>query len=638
MCGICGFVDKKEKNSDVTLKKMLSVLNHRGPDDDGQELYFFADKVIAFGHKRLSILDLSASGHQPMHFEDLTIVLNGEIYNYIEIKKILMDLGHTFKSTSDTEVVIHSFKQWGSSCVNKFIGMFAFAIFNHSSGDLYLFRDRVGVKPLFYFYNNQTFLFSSELKSLHYHPKFIKEINFAAIDLFMKFGYIPSPYSIFEKTFKLDAGHFLKYNTSTSECQIIKYWSVSDYYNKPKINIDYNDAKNELTNLFYSAFDYRMISDVPVGIFLSGGYDSTAVTSIIRSRSPSNLKTFSIGFEFGNNEAPFAKLIANYLGTDHYEHYCTEIEAKEIIPTLPYYFDEPFADSSAIPTILVSKLARKYITVALSADGGDEIFGGYNHYDIYLKYLHILNHLPGFSYHFVGKFSDIISNIIPSSKPKNKRRLKIISNVLINDRKLIRENLLSGVNQFRSDYFDGRIYLNDFQILKTIYDSCNFEPGIDDLSVALAIDYYMYLQNDILTKVDRATMSVGLEGREPFLDHRILEFTAQLPNSFKITKGIKKYILKDIVHDFIPKDMVSRPKTGFSVPIYKWLQQDLYYLIEDYLNDKFVREVGIFNPCYVAFIKNKFKKNNLYDVVTIWKLLQFHMWASLWFVKKLPNN
>ncbi|HET9570204.1 MAG TPA: asparagine synthase (glutamine-hydrolyzing) [Bacteroidales bacterium] len=625
MCGICGVIDFNT-NSDVeVLDKMVSSLHHRGPNDRGSNVYYFNESSVGLGHTRLSILDLSPAGHQPMHFEHLSIVFNGEIYNFNEIKKDLLKVGHIFKSETDTEVILHAFSEWGNNCVSKFIGMFVFAILNKKTLEVTIVRDRAGIKPLFYYWKDGLFLFASELKAFHEHTKFEKKINGNAVHQFMDYGYVPSPYCIFEHCGKLDPGHILTFSITKKSFEIKKYWDVNDYYRLPKLNISYNDAQEEVEKLLISAFEYRMISDVPVGVFLSGGYDSTAVTALLQKKRSEKLKTFTIGFEEGNNEAPFAKEIANYIGTDHTEYYCTTKEAQEIIPDLPFNYDEPFADSSAIPTTLVSKLARESVTVALSADAGDEIFAGYNIYSTFLTNLALISRIPETARGTVGHFSRLGSIITPNIKLKNK--LDVLSKILKADKEYTPQIL------YQSYFTCSRKHINELfnfstQHQKTSFDN-NFKSFKDSLSIALAADYSMYLQNDILTKVDRATMSVSLEGREPFLDHRIIEYAAQLPTEYKYG-ATKKMILKDIVHKYIPKQLMERPKTGFTVPVYSWLKSDLLFLLDENLNQQSIENSGLFNWTYVQKLKQDFLKDKLYDPTIIWKLLQFQIWYNKW--------
>lgn len=628
MCGICGFIDFNSKSDIDVLNRMVLTLHHRGPDDKGSEVFNHNRFNVGLGHTRLSILDISPAGHQPMHFEHLSVIFNGEIYNFNEIKNDLIKVGHQFKSESDTEVILHAFIEWGNSCVTKFIGMFVIVIFNKLTLEITIVRDRAGVKPLFYYWKDGLFLFASELKAFHQHPHFKKIINENAVHQYMDFGYVPSPYCIFENCSKLEPGHILTFSTSKKSFEISKYWDVNDYYRLPKLNISYEEAQEEVEKLLLSAFEYRMVADVPVGIFLSGGYDSTAVTAMLQNKRTEKLKTFTIGFEEGNNEAPYAKDIANYIGTDHNELYCTTKEAQEIIPTLPFFYDEPFADSSAIPTILVSKFAKESVTVALSADAGDEIFAGYSTYKSYLNDLARLNLIPE---HF-RKSSAYLLNLTKHVLPKHsllRQKTDVITSVFNAEKGKFQQELLKNYPNVKMNRgTKDSLFINNSEEKSTSYNS-DFNNFNDDLSIALSIDYSMYLQNDILTKVDRATMSVSLEGREPFLDHRILEYAAQLPNEFKFG-STQKMILKDIVHKYVSKDLLDRPKAGFSLPIYAWLRGDLSSLLYDNLKKEKINETGLFNSGYVDTLIDKFTKGKLYDDVVIWRLIQFQMWYDKW--------
>jgi asparagine synthase (glutamine-hydrolysing) len=628
MCGLTGFVDFTKRSDIEILNKMVSTLHHRGPNDRGSEVFNFDEVSVGLGHTRLSILDLSPSGHQPMHLEHLSIVFNGEIYNFQEIKNELFILGHQFKSESDTEVILHAFMEWGNSCMSKFNGMFVFAIFNKLTLEVTIIRDRAGVKPLFYYWKDGLFLFASELKAFNKHPRFEKKINENALHQYMDFGYVPTPYCIFENCGKLEPGHILTFITSKKSFEITKYWDVNDYYRLSKLNISYQEAQEEVEKLLLSAFEYRMVADVPVGVFLSGGYDSTAVAAMLQSNRSEKLRTFTIGFEQGNNEAPHAKEIANYIGTDHNEFYCTTKEAQDIIPTLAFFYDEPFADSSAIPTILVSKYASESVTVALSADGGDEIFAGYSLYKSYLNDLARLNLIPD----NFKKEAACILNLAQHAIPKHSllsQKIAVLTSVYNADKEKRQQKLLRNYPNVKTNSeIMNSLFIKKYEELSTSYDN-DYTDFNDALSIALSIDYRMYLQNDILTKVDRATMSASLEGREPFLDHRIIEYAAQLPNEFKYGSSQKR-ILKDIVHKYVPQELLDRPKAGFSVPIYSWLKADLSPLLHENLNKKMIESTGLFNTSYVDILMDKFTKGKLYDEVVIWRLMQFQMWYNEW--------
>jgi len=560
MCGITGFADFNKKSSQEMLTQMAYSVSHRGPD--GQGAYFTESKnaSIGLGHRRLSIIDLSSAASQPMRYEGLHVVFNGEIYNYNEIREELISFGHQFSTHSDTEVILHGWKQWGERSINKWRGMFAITLFDEQAGELICIRDRPGVKPFYYYFNDGLFLFASELKSLMTHPGFTKEINTDAVASFLQYGYVSSPHCIFNHTYKLPAGHILRLSLKSKDIQLHQYWNVYDYYNKPKLPISLTDAINETEKILSQSFQYRMVADVPVGVFLSGGYDSTCVTALLQKNSAEKIKTFTIGSTDKNlDEAPFAKEIARHLGTDHTEYYCTPKEALDIIPDLPYYYDEPFADSSAIPTILVSRLARQEVTVALSADAGDEIFAGYNRYDYLMKYGKKLRAMPGIMRKAVtGVMETVSSESIPYfNKQYNfHSRYQKLRNLLKDPSPF---QMMKSLSQVFTNEEINRLFNEEQAELPTAHDSDELNSEFyDPLSYMMAVDYQTYMVDDILQKVDRATMSVSLEGREPFLDQHIIEWAAGLPAEYKYHKGIKKYILKEIVHNHVPKEMMEK--------------------------------------------------------------------------------
>ncbi|MFN3952778.1 MAG: asparagine synthase (glutamine-hydrolyzing) [Thermaurantimonas sp.] len=628
MCGIAGFVTEKLPNQEKVLEKMIGTLSHRGPDDKGAELFIHNGCTIALGQVRLSIIDLSEAGHQPMHFGPYSIVFNGEIYNYVEIRTKLQKLGHSFVSQSDTEVILHAYDEWGQACVEYMIGMFAFVIYDRRSDMLWACRDRAGVKPFYYYFFEGTFVFASELKAFHSFPLFKKEIDTAALALYFHYGYIPAPHSIFSHTYKLMPGHSLIYSIDNKTCQVKPYWQVTDFYRMPKLSIDYSEAKQAVKDILLSACSYRMVADVPVGVFLSGGYDSTAVTAILQHNRAERLKTFTIGFREGNNEAPYARATADYLGTDHTEYLCTSKEAQEIIPTLPYYYDEPFADSSAIPTMLVSRIARQSVTVALSADAGDEVFAGYDSYSSLHKKLQLLDLIPNGLKIPVSNLAKGFEKWVPTRYPAFKHKLFGVAEAMHPDTFTQAAVLFRLMNSLPNSYFS-RLFTDRVtpHATPSEMDVVGFHDPID---IALAIDYQMYLQNDILTKVDRATMSVSLEGREPLLDHRIIEFVARLPLSFKFDGKTQKKILKDIVHEYVPKSMMDRPKAGFSLPIYSWLKGDLRYLIDEFLCEDSLKESGLFRVDFLKKQVDLFVSDQLHYKPFIWKLLMFQMWYKKW--------
>jgi asparagine synthase (glutamine-hydrolysing) len=632
MCGISGFIDYTKKTDQGILEKMNRIMAHRGPDGEGYGIYNSNNATVGLGHRRLSIIDLTEGGSQPQTFGSLHITFNGEVYNYAEIKKTLEDKGHQFHSHSDTEVILHAYAQWGSAALQQFIGMFAFVIYDEAKQQLFACRDRAGVKPFFYYWKDDVFLFGSELKALMQHPSFVKEINVDAAAAYMQLGYVPTPHCIFNNAHKLKPGHFLEADLSSKSITTTQYWNVYDAYNKPVLKIDLPDAIAETEKLLTSAFQYRMVSDVPVGVFLSGGYDSTCVTALLQANNTEKIKTFTIGVpDAGLNEAPYAKEIAAHLGTDHTEYYCTEKEALEIVPQLPFFYDEPFADSSAIPTSLVCKIAREKVTVALSADAGDEIFAGYNRYDYMAKYGKKLQRIPG----FVRKTTSALMDVVPANSIPYFNKKYLFANRYEKVKSLLKnpseQNLLLSITKQMDSDEIGVLFKNTIRTLATAFDSEELKgESYSTLAYMMAIDYQTYLLDDILQKVDRAGMSVSLEGREPFLDQRVIEWAAQLPMDYKYNNGSKKFILKEIVHKYIPKAMLDRPKMGFGIPIAAWLQKDLKPFVDNYFDAAFIQKQNIFNYAEVQRIKDSFYKGKIERAEKIWYLLMFQMWYDKW--------
>ncbi len=628
MCGISGFIDFRTKLGRADLVRMTDALIHRGPDASGYECWQTDKYTIGLGHRRLSIIDLSEGGKQPKTKSNWTITYNGEIYNFEEVRKELQQLGHSFTSSSDTEVIISAFIQWGPDAVQRFIGMFAFALYDSNTKTVYLFRDRAGVKPLFYYQKDGMLLFSSELKSFHAIPQFDKTINPNTITSFMEYGYIPNPHCIYTHCRKLEPGHFLKVNLNNQDISKHKYWDVEDCYAEAPLDISEEEALKEIEKTLVSAFNYRMVADVPVGVFLSGGYDSSLVTAMLQKNATQKINTFTIGFEDQKyNEATYAKEVAEHLGTNHTEYFCTQKEALEIIPTLPHFFDEPFGDSSAIPTILVSKLAVKDVKVALSADAGDEIFAGYSRNASFLKYYNTRKKLPDFLSNAGGaalnvlnknNFGDVgarnkdkITQLLRLKNPSPSEFMKIyLQNLTPSELKQLLKNYHTGV----SSAFDNK---------KTYHQ--------DALNTMLQTEYKTYLVDDILAKVDRAGMSVSLEGREPFLDQRIIELVARLPSSMKIKNGSLKYLEKELTFKYLPREMMERPKQGFGVPIMQWLKTDMADYVHTYLGEKLVKEQGIFDVALINKMREGFLKNEQTSHYSwLWFVIMFNAWYEKW--------
>jgi asparagine synthase (glutamine-hydrolysing) len=634
MCGIAGFVDFNRSLDQRDLEQMTSTIAHRGPDDRGHAVIKNNEANIGLGHLRLSIIDTSPLGHQPMVFDGYQIIFNGEIYNFAEVRKTLEEKGHTFRSHSDTEVVLKSFIEWREKCVDRFIGMFAFIIYDAKSEQLFVFRDRAGVKPMYYYWFNNCFLFASELKAFHKVHYFTKRLNMEALRMYFNYGYIPTPHCIFENTFKLKPGSFLLVDLRKKTFTETLHWDVADFYNKPKLKISIEEAKEELERLLISAFQYRMVSDVPVGVFLSGGYDSSLLTGILQKNSTQKIKTFSIGFaEKEFNEAPHAKAVASYLETQHTELYCTADEASKILTKLPFIYDEPFGDNSAIPTTLVSSLAVQHVKVALSADAGDETFAGYNKYFTFLDFYNKFRRIPVPADSMISWTAKKMSSVIGIT----------FSNVYNIDTRIHKiHELLDHKNDICAFFkvlsqFYGESELDQLILPKRQSNAKSdtfFETSLNDMSdplnKMLALDYKTYLLDDILTKVDRSTMSVSLEGREPMLDHRIIEFAAQMPSDFKYRNNVSKFILKEIAHKYVPAHLLNRPKMGFGIPLEIWLNNSLKPLIEHYFDESRIRRNGLLNPIKIEKLKTDFLTGRKFNMNKLWILLMFEMWHEYW--------
>jgi len=615
MCGIVGIIDYQKNSSKELLQKMTDTLHHRGPDDSGYAFFEEEKYQLGFGHRRLSIQDLSVLGHQPMSYEHLSIIYNGEVYNFKEIRDELEGLGYGFISQSDTEVILKAFHKWGRVCVDKFRGMFVFSIYDKEANKIYIFRDRAGVKPLYYYHKDGLFLYASELKAFYPHPRFQKNINKDALSLYLQFGYIQAPYTIFEDSYKLKPAHYLEYDLISSSMEVKSYWDIVNFYNKEKLDLSYDDAKKELEKILIDSFSLRMVSDVKVGIFLSGGIDSSLVTAILQKNSSKPINTFSIGFDDEKyNEAHYAKKIAKHLGTEHTEHYCSKQDAMDIIPQLPKMYDEPFGDSSMIPTTLVSQVAKEKVTVVLSGEGGDELFNGYSSYGLF------------------DKRYKKIENI--ALKSLVKETLKMIPDPIIKLQNYNEKYYLKYLKLKNS--LEHRDIVNMFKVSNSVFTKYEVEKALrglyfyqsdkeykelHNLEKMMVSDFKGYLADDILVKVDRASMGISLESREPLLDHKIVEFASSLPIEYKQDKRI----LKDILSDYVPKELFERKKTGFGIPINDWLRNELKYLIDKYLDRILIKKQNIFDERYIEELKYLFFKGKN-DDRKIWTILMFQMW------------
>lgn len=642
MCGIAGFLDNRLKREGFTetTKQMLSTLLHRGPDDIG----VWVEGEVALGHCRLSILDLSLSGHQPMVSLSGRYVLafNGEIYNHAALRVDQELRGWRFAGHSDTEILLSLIEDFGlEKSLAKCVGMFAIVVWDRKTRSLQLARDRFGEKPLYYGWHKGCFLFGSELKALMVHPTYVRDVDRDALALLFSSGYIPSPYCIFKNTFKLLPGNILTLTlpcdlscSLTSEnCQqkVVAYWSVIDVTTAgiaSPFNGSFADATNELESLLNDAVKIQMQADVPLGAFLSGGIDSSTIVALMQHQSARPVKTFSIGFENSRfDEARFAKSVASYLGTEHTEMYVAARDALNVIPLLSSMYDEPLGDSSQIPTYLVAKMARQRVAVSLSGDGGDEVFCGYPRY----AYGNLYARLPcrHSLLNIIGRLSwAAIAGTINQLAPSRSDNLK-------SSRLALRLNMLTAPSNQVAAYRLAMIYRDSRSIVAeainppVVYDSelpTVFEKNY--LQLAMLMDKLGYLPDDILMKVDRATMSVSLESRAPFLDHRISEFVSCLPSNYLFDGRKQKRILREVLYRHVPKSLIERPKCGFSIPLADWLREDLRDWSMDLLSSDSFSGLLDMQRCRELFhIHNRGQQ----DLSLInWTVLSFLSWAHRW--------
>lgn len=596
MCGICGFYSKKNISVEE-LTGMNDTLYHRGPDDEGVEIYSGKDGYsIGLAQRRLSILDLSPLGHQPMHSVDkrLSIAYNGEIYNFQEIREELKD--YPFKSHCDTEVILAAYLKWGIECIHHFNGMFAIALYDREDESLYLVRDRIGKKPLYYWEDGENLVFASELKPIMKCPGFEKQIRQELLNRYLTEQYINAPDTIFKNVFQVQPGMIYRFQKGKSKQW--KYWDVAEKYKELQGTFkgSFEEAKEELKQRLNTSVNLRMISDVPLGTFLSGGYDSSLMTAIAQSNSSHPVKTFSIGFEDKQyNEAIYAKEVAHYLGTEHTEMYITQDDMFCMIDGLVDYYDEPFADSSQIPSMLVSKLAKEKVTVALSGDGGDEFFCGYNNYKMLLDiqkldkagaFTHAVCNLPGLKQMGLMQKLPAKVQIVANNRDK---RLKVQPFGYMQSK--------AAVNILKAEQMNYRFREEEK------YEEENWQIR------RMLLDMDTYLPGDILTKVDRAAMKYSLETRCPILDKEIMEFSFALPHEYKYNQGNKKRILKELTYDYIPRELLERPKVGFSVPLDTWLRGPLKEQLLSYSGESFVKKQGIFKEIQTKEMIDSYLKN-----------------------------
>jgi asparagine synthase (glutamine-hydrolysing) len=622
MCGLTGFSDfarvKEPAAMERLVRRMIATLIHRGPDDDG--IFVDAGAGIALGFRRLSILDLSSAGHQPMRSEcgRYAIVFNGEIYNFEDVRKELARRGQSpsWRGHSDTEVFLAAVSRWGLfAALEASVGMFAFAIWDGVDRVLWLGRDRLGKKPLYYALYNGRFAFASEPKAFLSDPGFPRDVDPDAIDLYLRFGYVPSPLSIYRFAKKLPPAHCATWNPASGELKIERYWDPVALAGRGALAVGEEEAEERLEALLADAVRRRMIADVPLGAFLSGGIDSSLVAALMREGSKAPVKTFSIRFENREfNEADHAREVARHIGTEHHEETCSAAAMLDIVPVLARHMDEPFADSSAIPTFAVSRMTRQHVTVALSGDGGDELFFGYPRYGAYLNHRWLLTAPPR-----VRRLVAAVAERMP------RRRLRRAADVLRQDDPDIYRRLVGLWSEEEIRRMTGRAVAS----FPAFDEAREALTGVPPETRPPVQDLVTYLPEDILTKVDRASMAVSLEARAPLLDHRVAELALQLPLRFKWRGGTSKWILRRILYKRVPVSLLERPKMGFGVPLTDWFRGPMRDEMEERLSGGELAALGL-DPGPARGLWAKFKAGRSHRSDLLWSIFSLVAWSETW--------
>jgi asparagine synthase (glutamine-hydrolysing) len=631
MCGIVGFltsniVDIPDRE---VLRAMREILSHRGPDDRGEYIRPLDEKgpFVFFGHRRLSIIDLT-TGHQPLANEDETVwvIFNGEIYNFRELREDLEGRGHQFKTYSDTEVIVHSYEEYGEECFKRFNGMFAIGIWDEKRNRLVLARDRLGKKPLYYSFINKTFLFASELKAIVLYPVFPRKIDPLSLMKYLFFEFIPCPHTIFKEAKKIPAASYLIWDKKGIEVR--QYWSPFDTPKGEK-NLSEAEAELRMMELLKESVKRRLVSDVPLGVFLSGGIDSSAITALAQREVPGKIRTFSIGFEDPSfDESKYASLASKHIGTEHHEQIMVPTDLLNIIPELPDILDEPMADASILPTYLLSKFTRGHVTVALGGDGGDELFAGYPTY-----LAHKFAKPYGRFFGFFHPFSNFLASLLPVSDDNISFDFKV-------------KKFLSGIGYpdgVRNSVWLGSFAFPDLEKIispevrnlsdphRLVEEISSYEREIrtSDLTTLLQyLDLKLYLQESILVKVDRASMACSLEVRAPFLDHELVEYVMGLPSHLKLKGLTSKYILKKGMKNYLPGEVIERKKKGFGVPIAKWVKGLLKELFRDLLSPDRIKREGFLNPESVTTLLQDHLLNKKDNRKQLWTLLVWELWVN----------
>ncbi len=621
MCGIAGYISINNTISPKQLKQASLLMKHRGPNAEG--FYFAENDTVGLAHRRLSILDLSTAANQPMFSADgrYCIVFNGEIYNFKELQLLLADKGASLKTSSDTEVILALFIQQGTRCFAQMNGMFALAIYDISEKILTLCRDHVGIKPLFIYQDESTIAFASELKVIKSMLGERLTINQEAIPHFLHFGFIPQPLTIYNDTAKFPAAHFTQVhigqqNFNNASILYIPFWKLEQVIESSTIT-DESAAKKQLTNLLFDVVEKQLVSDVPIGTFLSGGVDSSLVTAIASKISGNNqLNTFSIGIDDGKfNESKYARQVAVHLQTTHHEFKVKENEVLELVDQLIPAFDEPFADSSAFPTMMVSRLAKQHVTVALSGDGGDELFHGYGSYQwakrLAAPYWQLLK-----------------APVYASSRILNSKYQRIGNMFAYQNKRNIISHIFSQEQYYFSEQELKKLLVSPLFNFNQINSLPSFARTLSAPEQQSFWDFNHYLKDDLLVKVDRASMQYSLESRVPLLDYRLVTFAYNLDEQLKVKNGCMKYLLKQVLYDYVPAKMFERPKWGFSIPLAKWLKTDLKYLLDRYTSADVINQYNIVNADYVSNLKKQYLNGTDYLYNRLWLIIVLHWWLE----------
>jgi asparagine synthase (glutamine-hydrolysing) len=620
MCGIAGFISLNNTIEPDQLKGATRLLQHRGPDAEG--FYFTDDKKIGLGHRRLSILDLSASANQPMFSSNgrYVIIFNGEVYNFKELRQNLKNKGAGLKTNSDTEVILELFAEKGTECFKELNGMFALAIFDICKNVLTLARDHAGIKPLFMYFDEGDFVFASELKAIHYIKKSALTINKKAIPYFLHLGFIPHPLTIYNNTAKFPAASFLQIDVNAISSQNLNadpkpFWRPESIIGRNSIK-DEKKAKATLNSLLLDSVEKQLISDVPIGTFLSGGVDSSIVTAIASKVSKQKINSYSIAIDDGRfNESKYAHQVSRHLKTQHHEFNVKEKEVVELINELIPVYDEPFADSSAFPTMMVSRLAKKNVTVALSGDGGDELFMGYGAY----KWAKILDE----KWVLLAKQS-----LFSFSKLMNDRYQRTGKLFAYNTREGLKTHIFSQEQYFfREQELSTILVENEFDF-SIENRNLNTKRKLNPVEEQSLWDYNYYLPDDLLVKTDRASMHYSLEIRVPLLDYRITEFAFNLDTCLKIRGNDMKYLLKQVLFDYLPEEIFRRPKWGFSIPLKKWLKTDLSYLLDKYTSKSIIEKYNFLDFKEVEKLKKQYNSGKDHLFNRLWVIIVLHWWLE----------